>query len=134
MNDPESSTVFAGVDGRTDTELLDWYCRTQPVDKPQSFAAADRDLPQAVETTVAYQKPYTDECVETEWAGAVEARRLRVLANEAPVTLLDQAAFENAAAASPRRQTGACPPERSSRRTPPGPSGRSFGATPAASR
>ena len=66
MNDPESSTVFAGVDGRTDTELPDWYRRTNPVDEPQSFAAAVRDLPKAVETTVAYQNPYTDEWVETE--------------------------------------------------------------------
>nr|WP_206664955.1 MULTISPECIES: hypothetical protein [Halorubrum] len=31
-----------------------------------TFAEAVRDLPQAVETTVAYQNPYTDEWVETE--------------------------------------------------------------------
>ena len=25
MKDPESRTIFAGVDGRTDTELPEWY-------------------------------------------------------------------------------------------------------------
>ena len=63
MKDPESITVFAGVDGRTDTELPDWYRRKKTVDEPNSFAEAVRDLPQAVETTVAYQNPYTDEWV-----------------------------------------------------------------------
>lgn len=31
-----------------------------------TFAEAIRDLPQAVEMTVAYQNPYTDKWVETE--------------------------------------------------------------------
>jgi hypothetical protein len=61
MKDPESRTVFAGVDGRTDTELPDWYRRKKTVDEPKSFAETIRDLPQAVETTVAYRNPYSDE-------------------------------------------------------------------------
>jgi len=66
MKDPESRTVFAGVDGRTDTELPDWYRQKKTVDEPKSFAETVRDLPQAVETTVAYRNPYSDEWVETD--------------------------------------------------------------------
>ena len=78
MKDPESRTVFAGVDGRTDTELPDWYRRKKTVDEPKSFAEAVRELPQAVETTVAYQNPYTDEWVETDRFNAlVEPTRAR---------------------------------------------------------
>jgi len=78
MKDPESRTVFAGVDGRTDTELPDWYRRKKPVDEPKSFAETMRDLPQAVETTVAYRNPYSDEWVETERFNAlVEPTRAR---------------------------------------------------------
>jgi hypothetical protein len=78
MKDPESRTVFAGVDGRTDTELPDWYRRKKPVDEPKSFAEVVRDLPQAVETTVAYQNPYSNEWVETERFNAiVEPTRAR---------------------------------------------------------
>ncbi len=78
MKDPESRTVFAGVDGRTDTELPDWYRRKKTVDEPKSFAETIRDLPQAVETTVAYRNPYSDEWVETERFNAlVEPTRAR---------------------------------------------------------
>ncbi|WP_210425047.1 hypothetical protein [Halorussus halobius] len=66
MKDPESRTIFAGVDGRTDTELPEWYRERHGDADPVTFAEAIRDLPQAVETTVAYQNPYTDEWVETE--------------------------------------------------------------------
>jgi hypothetical protein len=78
MKGPESRTVFAGVDGRTDTELPDWYRRKKTIDEPKSFAEAMRDLPQAVETTVAYRNPYSDEWVETERFNAlVEPTRAR---------------------------------------------------------
>ncbi|EMA27503.1 hypothetical protein [Haloarcula japonica] len=78
MKDPESRTVFAGVDGRTDTELPDWYRRKKTIDEPKSFAETMRDLPQAVETTVAYRNPYSDEWVETERFNAlVEPTRAR---------------------------------------------------------
>ena len=53
MKDPESRTIFAGVDGRTDTELPEWYRQRYEGDDAVSFAEAIRDLPQAVETTVA---------------------------------------------------------------------------------
>ncbi|MCF2166049.1 hypothetical protein [Halobacterium salinarum] len=78
MKDPESRTVFAGVDGRTDTELPDWYRRKKTIDEPKSFAETMRDRPQAVETTVAYRNPYSDEWVETERFNAlVEPTRAR---------------------------------------------------------
>ena len=78
MKDPESRTVFAGVDGRTDTGLPDWYRQKKTVDEPKSFAETVRDLPQAVETTVAYRNPYSDEWVETERFNAlVEPTRAR---------------------------------------------------------
>ncbi|MDS0280193.1 hypothetical protein NDI85_20620 [Halomicroarcula sp. S1AR25-4] len=78
MKDPESRTVFAGVDGRTDTELPDWYRRKKTIDEPKSFAETVRDLPQAVETTVAYRNPYSDEWVETERFNAlIEPTRAR---------------------------------------------------------
>ncbi|WP_435185498.1 hypothetical protein [Halobellus sp. EA9] len=78
MKDPESRTVFAGVDGRTDTELPDWYRRKKTIDEPKSFAETIRDLPQTVETTVAYRNPYSDEWVETERFNAlVEPTRAR---------------------------------------------------------
>lgn len=67
-----------GVDGRTDTQLPDWYGQKKGTDDPVSFAEAIRELPRAVETTVAYQNPYTDEWVETERFNAVvEPSRLR---------------------------------------------------------
>jgi len=78
MKDPETRTVFAGVDGRSDAQLPNWYAEQKPVDDPVSFADAIRDLPRAVETTVAYQNPYSDEWIETERFNAVvEPSRLR---------------------------------------------------------
>jgi hypothetical protein len=66
MKDPESKTIFASVDGRTDTELPEWYRQRHGGDDLVSFAEAIHELPQAVESTVAYKNPYTDEGVETE--------------------------------------------------------------------
>jgi len=83
MKDPESRTIFAGVDGRTDTELPEWYRQRHGGGDSVSFAEAIRDLPQAVETTVAYQNPYTDEWVETERFNAlVEPSRARKQARD----------------------------------------------------
>lgn len=51
-----------------------------------SFAEAIRDLPQAVETTVAYQNPYTDGWVETERFNAlIEPTRTRKQAADVQV-------------------------------------------------
>nr|WP_206425163.1 hypothetical protein [Halosimplex salinum] len=84
MKDPESRTIFAGVDGRTDTELPEWYRERHRDADTVTFAEAVRDLPQAVETTVAYQNPYTDEWVETERFNAlVEPSRARSQGREA---------------------------------------------------
>ena len=78
MKDPETRTVFAGLDGRSDAQLPNWYAEQKPVDDPVTFTEAIRDLPQAIETTVAYQNPYSDEWVETERFNAVvEPTRLR---------------------------------------------------------
>ena len=78
MKDPETRTVFAGVDGRSDAQLPNWYAEQKPFDEPVSFADAIRDLPRAIETTVAYQNPYSDKWVETERFNAVvEPSRLR---------------------------------------------------------
>ena len=83
MKDPELRTIFAGVDGRTGTELPEWYRQHHGSDDLVSFAEAIRDLPQAVKTTVAYQNPYTDEWVETERFNAlVEPSRARSQARE----------------------------------------------------
>ena len=54
MKDPETRTVFAGVDGRSDAQPPEWYAEQNPIDNPVPFADAIRDLPRAVETTVAY--------------------------------------------------------------------------------
>jgi hypothetical protein len=44
MKDPESRTIFAGVDGRTDTELPEWYRQRCGGDDAVTFAEAVRDL------------------------------------------------------------------------------------------
>ncbi|MFC7074632.1 hypothetical protein ACFQJ7_11180 [Halovenus rubra] len=82
MKDPETATVFAGLDGRTDTELPSWYADRKEKIQPVSFSKAVRDLPQAVDTKVAYRNPYTDEWVETDRFNAiVEPSRLQAEAD-----------------------------------------------------
>jgi hypothetical protein len=82
MKDPETATVFAGLDGRTDTELPEWYADQHGDPDPIRFSAAIRDLPQAIDTAVAYRNPYTDEWVETERFNAiVEPSRLQAEAD-----------------------------------------------------
>ena len=77
MSEPAQTTVFAGVDGRTDTQLPDWYHRRHPVENPPSFATAIRELPQARHTEVAYRNPHSGEWVETDRHTAiVEPSRL----------------------------------------------------------
>ena len=78
MKEPDSSTVFAGLDGRTDAQLPEWYERNTDVDEPVSFAEAIRALPRAIDTTVAYKNPCTNEWVETDRFNAiVDPSRLR---------------------------------------------------------
>ncbi|KOX95436.1 hypothetical protein [Halorubrum tropicale] len=82
MKDPETTTVFAGLDGRTDTELPEWYAEQHATPDPVSFSQANRELPQAIETAVAYRNPYSDEWVETERFNAlVEPSRLQAEAD-----------------------------------------------------
>jgi hypothetical protein len=78
MKEPETRTVFAGVDGHAEAQLPDWYAEKRDVDDLVSFAEAVRELPRAAEATVAYQNPITDEWVETDRFNAiVEPSRLR---------------------------------------------------------
>lgn len=75
----ETTTVFAGVDGRADAQLPDWYEAQHAVDYREvvSFAEAIRDLPRAIETQVAYYNPFADSWVETSRFNAlVEPSRL----------------------------------------------------------
>ncbi|ERG97394.1 MAG: hypothetical protein J07HQW2_03880 [Haloquadratum walsbyi J07HQW2] len=82
MKDPETATVFAGLDGRTETELPEWYAEQHGGPEPISFSEAVRNLPQAVDTTVAYRNPYSDEWIETERFNAiVEPSRLQAEAD-----------------------------------------------------
>jgi hypothetical protein len=70
MTTPETTTVFAGVDGRTTAELPTWYARRTD-DDPVPFAEAIRALPRAATTCVAYNNPYTGEWVPTERFNAI---------------------------------------------------------------
>jgi uncharacterized protein YukE len=77
MKDSETSKVFAGIDGRTDTTLPTWYEREQEPEMVVSLAEAIRRLPRAVDTQVAFRNPYTDDWVQTERFNAlVEPNRL----------------------------------------------------------
>ncbi len=74
---PETTTTFAGIDGQSDTTLPGWYARGREEAETVSFAEAIRDLPQAVESPVAFQNPYSGEWVSTERFNAiVEPERL----------------------------------------------------------
>jgi len=82
MKDPKEATVFPGLDGRTETELPEWYAEQHGGPEPISFSTAIRNLPLAVDTAVAYRNPYTDEWVETERFNAlVEPSRLQAEAD-----------------------------------------------------
>jgi hypothetical protein len=79
MKNPETSTVFAGIDGRTDATLPTWYEQEHDPETACSLAEAIRRLPRAVQTEVAFRNPYTEDWVETERFNAlVEPNRLVV--------------------------------------------------------
>jgi hypothetical protein len=87
MTEPEQTCVFAGVDGRTETELPRWYERRVDPDALVSFAEAIRRLPQATEMSVAYRNPYAEEWIETDRFNAVvEPDRLREQARDESTT------------------------------------------------
>jgi len=76
MDDAETTT-FAGFDGRTDTDLPTWFEQLHDVPETVPFTRAIRQLPRAMETTVAFKNPYTDEWVDTDRFNAlVEPERL----------------------------------------------------------
>ncbi|WP_324759534.1 hypothetical protein [Haloarcula montana] len=66
MQPPETTTLFAGVDGRTNGGPPSWYAQRTGGSEPVSFAEAIRELPRAIETTVAYNDPRTGEWVPTD--------------------------------------------------------------------
>jgi hypothetical protein len=77
MKDPQTASTFAGLDGRTDSDLPTWYTELNDISEPASFSEAIRSLPRATSTEIAYKNPYTDEWVETERFNAlVEPNRL----------------------------------------------------------
>jgi hypothetical protein len=77
MNEAETTTAFAGLDGRTDTELPTWFEQLHDAPETVPFSRAIRQLPRATETTVAFKNPYTDEWVDTDRFNAlVEPERL----------------------------------------------------------
>ena len=85
MKTPETATVFAGIDGRTHTELPEWYAQNNDTDDVVTFAEAIRNLPRATETRIAYENPYTGEWVETDrYNAVVEPNRLMVQASGDP--------------------------------------------------
>lgn len=67
MTRDKTTTVFAGVDGRADARLPDWFAKQSGVTDADvvSFAEAIRALPRAVETRVAYYNPYDESWIET---------------------------------------------------------------------
>jgi hypothetical protein len=82
MQTPETATVFAGIDARTDSNLPEWYAAEENVETVTTFADAIRSLPQAREASIAYENSYTGEWVETERFNAiVEPDRLAEEAN-----------------------------------------------------
>ena len=84
MTNPETTTVFAGVDGRSNARLPAWYAERNSVTEWVSFAEAIRTLPRAVETRVAYHNPYMEEWIPTERFNAiVDPQRLHQQASGA---------------------------------------------------
>ena len=71
MTQPETTTVFAGLDDRADAKLPSWYAQRTPECDPVSFTEAIRELPRAVETTVAYNNPYSGEWTQTSRFNAI---------------------------------------------------------------
>jgi hypothetical protein len=71
MHDADTTSCFAGCDGRTASELPPWFATEQDSPEPTTFAEAIRDLPRATQTEIAYKNPYTDEWVETKRFNAV---------------------------------------------------------------
>jgi hypothetical protein len=77
MDDAETTTAFAGLDGRTDTDLPTWFEQLHDGPETVPFTRAIRQLPRATETQVAFKNPYTDEWIDTDRFNAlVEPERL----------------------------------------------------------
>lgn len=94
MNSRETPTIFAGVDGQAPSALPAWYRGKTSLRDLVSFAEAIRSVPRAVETTVAYNNPYSGDWVETERVNALvdpgERLRRQECARSAGRTLRDR--------------------------------------------
>jgi hypothetical protein len=77
MSGAEQTTVFAGLDGRREASLPDWFAAQHPDAEPVTFTQAIRDLPRATTTDVVYRNPYSGEWTATDQHVAlVEPSRL----------------------------------------------------------
>lgn len=77
MTQPETSIVFAGVDGRADAHLPAWFAEKTGERAPWSFADAVRALPRATAAPIAYQNPYSGAWMETDrFTALVDPERL----------------------------------------------------------
>jgi hypothetical protein len=77
MSGAEQTTVIAGLDGRREASLPDWFAAQHPDAEPVTFMKAIRELPRATTTEVAYKNPYSGEWTETDQHVAlVEPSRL----------------------------------------------------------
>jgi len=77
MSGAEQTTVIAGLDGRREASLPDWFAAQHPDAEPVTFTQAIRELPRATTTEVAYRNPYSGEWSQTDQHVAlVEPSRL----------------------------------------------------------
>jgi hypothetical protein len=77
MSGADQTTVIAGLDGRREASLPDWFAAQHPDAEPVTFTRAIRELPRATTTAVAYRNPYSGEWSQTDQHVAlVEPSRL----------------------------------------------------------
>jgi len=89
--------MASGSSGAPNSAVLpDWYTRGREDVEPISFAGAIRELPQAVESAIAFQNPYSGEWVSTERFNAiVEPERLAAQAQDEETHLLESRCYKS---------------------------------------
>jgi hypothetical protein len=65
MDDAETTTAFAGLDGRTDHDLPTWFATEHDDPETVPFTRAVRQLPHATETGGRVQEPLCSRCPPT---------------------------------------------------------------------
>jgi hypothetical protein len=77
MSGAEQTTVIAGLDGRHEASLPDWFAAQHPDAESVMFTQAIHELPRATTTAVAYRNPYSGGWSQTDQHVAlVEPSRL----------------------------------------------------------